>query len=300
MKSKVMSVVALAMLAAVLVPLTRSGAEPIGYTMMSIDGSGHLYTIDMATGTTSAVGDTDLVSSARGLVFSPDGTLYAASNGNLITIDPATAEPTTVGPFGCCSIVEDMTFDADGNLWLVSNNPSRLFSVDIETGDADLVGPLNRGLLSGLGADCTGALYGVGDDTELIRINSATAGSSVVGPLGVDAVGGMDTAADGTMWMLARPFGVGGQPSQTYTIDTDTGAATLEAPTVTGNNPSAIALSPLDCPGRPAPTTTTTSTTSTTSTTEAPTTTTTEPEPTTTVAPAPAAQPVDALPAFTG
>jgi hypothetical protein len=305
MKRALMSLAAVTLVTGALLISTTTGAAPVGYTMMSLDGSGHLYTIDMATGATAAVGDTDLAGSARGLVFAPDGTLFAASAGNLITIDPATAAPTTVGPFGCCSIVTDMAFDAQGDLWMLSGNPSNLYSVDLGTGAATLIGPLGRGPLAGLAGDCTGALYTVVNDTdELVEIDPQTAGSSVVGSLGIDVGGGgMDTDAEGTLWLLDRTT-VSGAPSRTYTIDSSTGAATLVAPAVTGNNPSAIGLAPLDCGDVPP----TTSSSTTTSTTEPTTSTThraggpatTEPSTTAPPAVAPAAQPVPAQPAFTG
>jgi hypothetical protein len=146
-----------------------------------------------------------------------------------------------------------MTFDAAGNLWAISGNPSTLYSIDVSTAAATAVGPLNSGLLSGLAGDCTGAVYAASGETdELLTVNTSAATTGAVGPFGVDAgSGSLSFDAAGTLWMMMRPASPPGTASQTLTVDTTTGAATVVAPSVAGNNPSDIALGPLDCPEPP-------------------------------------------------
>jgi hypothetical protein len=260
-------------------------AAPLGYTIQGLDGVDVLTSIDMATGDTTEIGDTGLDPATRGLAVAPDGTLYGANNGSLYTFDTGTGVATLVGSFGCCDTVEAMAFDSSGGLWMVSNNPSSLFSVDPASGDATEVGDVNEGLLTGLAASCDGSLLATdGDDDELIAIDPATADATTVGDFGVDiGMGSLSYDASGELWMLARLPAPPGAPSRTYTVDESTGAATEVAPTVSGNNPTSLAISLLDCPEPPTTTTTTAAPTS------------------TTVRPAtPAARPVATTPRFTG
>lgn len=301
-------------------PSGPAGADPVGYTRATVSGDDLVYTVDLATGATILVGDTGLTPATRGLTFGPDGTLYGANRGDLVEIDTATGAATVVGAFGCCTIVEDMTFDAYGQLWLLSSNPSHLYRVDLDTGEATHVtGPVNGALLSGLAADCEGTLYAADtENDQLLAIDAAHPDQvTEVGPFGVDlGSASLDTDAGGTLWALARPSQVGA--SRTYTLDPTDGTATLVQATVTGNGPGDLALNPPDCGDVPLPTTSTTTstttreTTSTTSPTARETTSTTEVDPTSTVAPtaaptttvppavAPVATPVTATPVLTG
>ncbi len=70
-----------------------------------------------------------------------------------------------------------------------------------------------------------GVLYGIdGDQWVLVSIDPSTGAGSVVGPLGIEPLGneGLDLAKDeaGRIWMIAQ--------GALYTIDRQTGAATLE------------------------------------------------------------------------
>jgi streptogramin lyase len=266
---------------------TPAQAAPLGYTIQALDGVDVLTSIDLATGDTTEIGETEIPQSTRGMAIAPDGTLYGASNGSLYTFDTSTGAATLVGSFGCCNTVEAMAFDSSGALWLVSGNPSSLFSVDPVTGEATEVGDVNEGLLTGLAATCDGTILATdGDDDELIAIDPATADATTVGDFGVDiGMGSLSFDASGELWMLARLPAPPGAPSRTYTVDPTTGAATEVASAVSGNNPTSLAISLLDCPEPP--------TTTTTSTTAAPTSTTVRPA-------APAARPVAAVPRFTG
>lgn len=279
-----------------------ASAVPIGYTQATISGMDNIYEIDLGTGSMTLVGATGLSPATRALTLGPTGTLYGANAGNLITIDTATGAGTVVGPFGCCSTVDDMAFDAGGNLWLISGSPSSLYSVNVASGAATLVGSVGGRFLSGLAGDCSGSVFGLdAENDDLLTVNTATAAPTAVGPLGFDvASGSLDEDAAGTLWMLARPP-VGGAPSETYTINKTTGAATLVVGSVDGNNPSDVAIAPLVC--QVPPTTTTTTTTAPSTTTAAPTTTTTAPGSTTTTTGSvanQAATPVRVTPALTG
>ena len=72
------------------------------------------------------------------------------------------------------------------------------------------------------------ALYGVnGVADTLLRIDPETGRGQVVGPLGIDIDGGgLDFACDGTLWGFSRSE-TGVDVGVLYTVDIDTGAATV-------------------------------------------------------------------------
>ncbi len=231
-------------------------ASPVGYTRATIAGNDNIYTVDLATGAMTLVGDSGLDPASRALSMHPDGTLYGARNGSLYTYNTVTGVASVVGPFDCCGIVQDMTFDGDGNLWLLSSNPSRLFSVNVGTGAATEVGPLNRGLMTGLAVDCDGTMFGTDGATDtLVTIDPTTAAATTVGTFGFDVgSGSLAFDASGTLWMLVRPAAPAGAPSRTMTVNTATGVLSEVAGAVAGNNPSDLALAPPSCPSDPGPT----------------------------------------------
>ena len=280
---RILAVVALAALVTVVIPSQPASAAPLGYTQMTIGGDDLIYSVDMGTGATALVGDTGLEPATTSLAFAPDGTLYGVNSSNLVTIDTTTGAATIVGSLTCCSGARGLAFDADGTLWLVAGNPGTLHSVDTTTGAATLVGSMGPNFIGGLGATCDGVYALDSVDDTLATVDVATGAITDVGPLGDNGYGSMSTDASGQLWLLGRPEVPAS--SESFTIDTATGAATFVA-TVDGNAPASLALAPLGCDDPP-PSTTTTSTTATS------TTTTTAPRP-------PAAHPVVANPRFAG
>lgn len=280
---RILAVVALAALATVVIPSQPASAAPLGYTQMTIGGDDLIYSVDMGTGATALVGDTGLEPATSSLAFAPDGTLYGVNDSDLITIDTATGAATIVGSLTCCANARGLTFAADGTLYLLMGNPGTFHVVDTTTGAATAIGGMGPNFIGGLGATCDG-MYAIDSvDDTLETVDVATGATTEVGPLGENGNGGLSTDASGQLWLLGRPEVPAS--SESFTIDTATGAATFVA-TVDGNAPSSLALAPLDCTDPP-PSSTTTSTTATS------TTTTSAPRP-------PAAQPVVASPRFAG
>lgn len=157
-------------------------------------GEGKLWSIDPATASSTAIGDTV---GATSLVFASDGTLYAATD-RLYTIDPATGQETEVGNGGAAySSSGDLAFIA-GELYLTSTNltgfppliDEDLIHLDTATGAGTFVGTLGSfnqttqtqaGFVSvfGLATDNGVDLYGV-SGTRIIDIDTSDGSTTFI------------------------------------------------------------------------------------------------------------------------
>ncbi len=263
-------------LALALSPTPRALALPIAYSVRS-DVDDQLYQIDMATGVATAIGPTGF-DDVEGLAFSCAGGLFAVDDitDQLITINPATGAATVVGPLGIGGVgIENdfgLAFDTSGNLWLSTDAPGNLYLVNPATGVATLVGAQGQAVTGLAFNGATGTLYGLGGTAtdNLVTLNPATGAATVVGPLVTVATpdGGIDFDAGGVLWGLndASPDPPNpGNPSQVFTINTATGAATVVSTVTIGvGGPPAFGFEGLamNTPCLPTPTPTFTPTTS--------------------------------------
>lgn len=125
--------------------------QPGTFELFGLTLRGELFAIDKQTGAGSFIGGTGLMHYAHGLAFSPDGRLYCAD---------------TIG-YGT----------------------SKLFELDPQTGQARLVGIMNRDYIVSLAFGPGGVLYGSDNGTgTLVTIDPRTAQVTTVGPFG-DGVG---------------------------------------------------------------------------------------------------------------
>lgn len=123
-------------------------ATPDGESIFVIDrDTGHLAEYDVGSGTFSNPGQiSDHPSGVVLIAFSPDGTLFMASNGTdeLYKVDNLGSSPTanSVGDTGINVQGADIAFSADGTLFLYSNaeGSGTLFTVDTSDGTASEVG----------------------------------------------------------------------------------------------------------------------------------------------------------------
>lgn len=182
----------------------------------SVDGK--LYTVDTDTAQTQEVGDL-LVGAdpigITGLAFHPvTGVLYGVTTNasahqhrrTLVTIDPATAAATLIGSYSVSgSAIGDITF-VGGTLYGQKGGDStpgstedRLYTLNLATGAATLVGPIGSNPDTdlggfGLAADAAGTMYAslygnlANDSPTLDTYNAATGertdGVSLSGDLG--------------------------------------------------------------------------------------------------------------------
>jgi len=224
---------------ALLAPASQAGAQT-GYAMRA-ERSGSspqdvLYAIDMKSGQAQRIGSAGGFQGLESFTFG-DGckTLYSVDDvtDQLVTCDIQSGACTAVGPLGVDITDTGLAYGADGLLYMSTDapKPSKLYKVDAATGKATLIG--NQGQeVTGLAADQSG-LYGLGGDgrDNLVKLDTATGQATSIGPLKTVVLvdGGIDFDAGGTLWGI-HPGSVGRVGhSQTFRIDTATGAATIVA-----------------------------------------------------------------------
>jgi hypothetical protein len=192
--------------------------DPSSGVLYAGQGAGfpNLYTVDPNTGAATLVGDTGFIGAAvAGLAFDAAGDLYAAVNAmddggtgadTLAILDTITGVGVAIGTFGGGigsgggpGGIEGIAFDGSGQLYGTSARQSssdptavpRLYTINVSTGVATVVGPLVNasgsppaGGVVGLEFDSGGSLYGgTGQGTgNLIRINPATGVFVLIGP----------------------------------------------------------------------------------------------------------------------
>jgi hypothetical protein len=215
----------------------------IGYSVDS-DYRNRLWRIDMNTGLATLVGPTGYTD-IESLSFSSAGVLYGVSDASkqLLTCNLQTGACTLVGSLGAAvpndARDEGLSFDDSGRLWMSTDEPKPpapwaeyLYRLDPATGAATAIGFLGQEV-TGL-AFWNGVLYGLGGDTRnnLVTVNRSTGLSTPVGGLLTVSLwdGGIDFDVNGVLWGISDPTDVDQTiPSQTFTIDTATGAATVVA-----------------------------------------------------------------------
>lgn len=217
-------------------------AETYAYSVKeTATSSDILYKIDLSTGDATAIGNGVGFKEADGLSFNPiTGYLYAVNDyaaiGNLYTIDISTGVGSLVGSLGL-SAVGDPGFAIDmyGQAFMIDNNnpaslptPDKLYSVNLSTGEASLIGQTgiqNIDSLEFFGS----TLYGISLNTDsLYTINVNTGSASLVGGLGFDIWQNTGLASDGTnLWAID-------DQGHIYDVNRLTGNATLTATTLTG------------------------------------------------------------------
>ena len=156
-----------------------------------------LYRIDEATAATTRVGRHG-VPGGNSLVFSGDGTLYAAGSDsfNLFQINPSSGAASNLGSIGFRA-AGDLAFF--GNSLLLASSDGALVKVDL----ADLsrtvaVGYFNRTDVYGLAPGDGGALYGVAG-TDIFKVNDQTGALRDIvsfGGKGLSSAYGMDSKVE--------------------------------------------------------------------------------------------------------
>lgn len=158
----------------------HAAATPDGNHIYVIDRDpGELGVYNVSTGLFSTVGTIENYPGGVVLTaFSPDGTLYMASNDTdkLYTIESYETNPDAylVGDTGIDVQGADMAFDIN-TLYLYSNATQSLYTVNPSTGAASLVGPTGEKLTGLAVRDAgTGPLIGSStSDDEIIEIDRA-------------------------------------------------------------------------------------------------------------------------------
>ncbi len=211
----------------------QGGSGVIGYSIDS-DASDHLWRINLNTGVATRIGYTGFAD-IESLSFSASGVLYGVDDATdqLVTCDITTGACAAVGSLGVNFTDTGLSFSDDGSLWMSTDEPAPyyFYKVNPSTGAATLIGAQGQEV-TGL-AFRNGIMYGLGGDyhDNLVIVNTATGAATPVGPLGTVSLvdGGIDFDGDGVLWGIGDPSDDELLPSQIFTINTSTGAATVVA-----------------------------------------------------------------------
>ncbi|HZW08839.1 MAG TPA: hypothetical protein VFF69_02965 [Phycisphaerales bacterium] len=154
------------------------------------------------------------------------GILYAVDDGRdlLFTIDTDLLTVTPVGSLGTGGDFGDLAYDnATGTMFYVGGRGNdSLYTVNLATGAATLVGAHGVSDMFALGVDDQGQLYGQATSGQVYRLDRNTGGASGIGSNSVYP-GGYDwTPGVGLVFIQA-----GG--GDIFSVDRNTGAATLLA-----------------------------------------------------------------------
>lgn len=212
----------------------QGGSEVIGYSVDS-DATDYLWSINLNTGVATRIGHTHFAE-IESLSFSATGVLYGVDDttDQLVTCSITTGACAAAGALGVGFVDSGLSFSDDGNLWMSTDGPGPPFNfyrLNPNTGAATLIGPQGQEV-TGL-AFWNGVLYGLGGDylDNLVIVNRTTGATTPVGPLGTVTLidGGIDFDGDGVLWGISNPSDDVAIPSQVFTLNTSTGAATVVA-----------------------------------------------------------------------
>ena len=252
--TKVCSYLSLLLLTLILIPVSASAVT--GFSVRSDEGD-DLFMIDLETGDATPIGPTGF-GDIECLTFNLEGdTLYGVNDdgdGLLVTCSPETGACSEVGSLGVEAGECGIAFDCDGNLFVSSGGGGEeavFYSVNPETGQATEIGfqGLNvRGLTARLGDDlCPSGVFGLGvtsdtPDASLGCMDLVTGEYQEIGPLINEELfcGGIDFDANGeVLWGIND--GEEGLSPDIFTIDPETGEATVITQTLDGFESLAIA-----------------------------------------------------------
>jgi hypothetical protein len=185
------------------------------------DDYGNLFDVDVSTNASTLLGNSG-VGAMYDIALDPtSGILYGVSgSGFLYSIDQANGAVSNVGWTG--AFINGLTFSDSGTLF--GSGANGLFTLDLGTGNASLVGLTGFNSSGDLAFDTSGNLYmsasGSGDDS-LVSLDTTTGAGSLIGSIGYDDVYGLNYS-DSILYGFTE-YG------QTLSIDTVTGSGTLIA-----------------------------------------------------------------------
>lgn len=245
--------------AALLALLLLAGVPAAAQTAYSVqsDGDDKLYSIDLRTGVARAIGATGFPD-IESLTFSPGcEKLYGVDDAQdrFVECDVETGACAAVGALGVDLTDTGLAAAFNGVYYLSTDvpNPAALYTVNPATGRITQTGPQGfhvTGLAArpkNLTSNCPSGLFGLEGDTprgapsRLFCFDLGTGSARVVGPLRALTItdGGLDFAADGTLYGISDGLAAGAEPSRIFTADTRTGEAhVVAAVTVNGRGVS--------------------------------------------------------------
>jgi DNA-binding beta-propeller fold protein YncE len=194
-----------------------------------------LYILSKDDASATLVGPFGVAGYMAGLAYDAiDGILFGSTTGTdrLYAIDPSSGAVTLIGPLGF-PLMHALAFDNySGTLYGAYGGDGGLYQIDTTSGAATLIGPIGFSSVSGMAFDPqTNILYGITDgpsnQSHLITIDPSTGQGTLVATIrGSHYFQGISFDPD-TGVLYGIDNGAAIQPRALYTIDADTGDATL-------------------------------------------------------------------------
>ena len=163
------------------------------------------------------------------------GCSYIGSLGqsNLVTVDLTTGVPTTVAAItGISQYPVALAYNVVTDTWYygeTDGTTSQLYTLDISTGVATLVGTIFSGQLIAIAIDCEGNAYGEEMNTDqLYSIDLSTGVGTAIGYMGFNCTYAQDAdfdASTGILYLASYDSNTG--TAALRTCDTNTGATTV-------------------------------------------------------------------------
>lgn len=189
-----------------------------------------LARVDAVTGNATPFGVNLSPEIFMGIGFSPDGTLYGvnagsgtADQGSLYRFDPATGAATKVNVTGSCGLIMDLAVHPDGTLYGV--DPSSLFRINPNTGEATLIVTTAHSMIMGLAIDDDGNFYltEIMPAAPLLRLDPVTGATTPVPGVKLDWPHGLEFIPTPRSRPISIAFEKTPNPDGTFdgTVDTD-------------------------------------------------------------------------------
>ena len=203
--------------------LVMAASISIGATMYGTEIEGGVYLIDTDAQTTTYVfnGGLPFYGATDGDIV--DNIFATTLTGDLYRLNPVSMVSTFVGSSGGVEIKELAKNEVSRVLY--GTNYESLFIIDVVTGEATVVGPLNAaGSVWAMDYDTSiNQLVAISyTDGNLYYVDMATGAATIVGPTGQERITDIWYDADS-----GEMFGDGHFEHQIYSINTATGAATV-------------------------------------------------------------------------
>ena len=159
-------------------------------TIYVIDNVGEAYSVEVATGTYTSLGNVGLTD-VTGLEFNPaDGMLYAVTATEFHSVDISGLSTTLIGSLGTTGAVAiALAIDGDGNAYTYDIVDDTFYSIDTSTGAATAIGNIGFDAAFGQGMTWdpnTDQVYMTAFnntlfDSELRTVDTATGATTVIG-----------------------------------------------------------------------------------------------------------------------
>ncbi len=207
-----------------LLGFSTAQAAPFAYSADGDTDPSTLYRIDLATNAISTIG-TITGNEVESLAFGPGPVLYGIdeSGSQLLSVNTSTAAPSVVGALGASVQDPGMAYCTDNSTMYLASEDGELYTVNLSTGSAALVGTDATYGPTGMACTTSGILYVIDNSSEnLYTVNRSTGVSTLVGSLGISINDG-GLAHNGSQLLMVSDD----TPTNLYQINPSTGAASI-------------------------------------------------------------------------